>query len=107
MLGHRLRRWTSIETTQIKRVICIGILANTKRSPNAELMLGHRRRRSANIKPTLGECPVFVNGVRAYWMLSCRLTQQACDIESMLFQCWPIVRDACPALKQHWFNVTC
>ena len=27
MLGHRLRRCTSIETTHIKRVICIGILA--------------------------------------------------------------------------------
>ena len=25
----------------------------------------------------------------------------------MLFECWPAVSDGCPALKQHWVNVSC
>ena len=33
--------------------------ANTGHSPNAVSMLGQRRRRWANIKTALGECPVF------------------------------------------------
>ena len=33
--------------------------ANTKRSPISGLMLAQRRRRRANIKPTLGERLVF------------------------------------------------
>ena len=26
------------------------------------------------------------------------------DVDTMLFQCWPIVYDSGPALKQHWFS---
>ena len=28
-------------------------------------------------------------------------------VKPMLFQCWPIVCDAGPALKKHWVNVSC
>ena len=39
-------------------LICV-ILVNTRRSPNAGLMLGQSRRRWAIIKPTLSELLVF------------------------------------------------
>ena len=35
------------------------------------------------------------------------LTQQARDIDPVLFQCWASVADAGPTLKQHWVNVSC
>ena len=34
-------------------------------------------------------------------------SQQTRDIHPMLFQCWPIVFDAGPTLKQHWVNAPC
>ena len=40
-------------------VACGPVPANTKYWPNAGLMLVHRLRRWPNIKPPLGECPVF------------------------------------------------
>ena len=33
--------------------------------------------------------------------------QQRRDIEQLLVECWPIVNDAVPTLKQHKGNVTC
>ena len=38
--------------------------ANTKRRPNAGLMLGHRRRRWPNIKPALGHFLVLIGHIR-------------------------------------------
>ena len=54
-------------------------------------MLAHRQRRWPNIETA--QCHVFAGG------------QQRRDIEHALVQCWPIVSDAGPTLKQH--NVTC
>ena len=34
-------------------------------------------------------------------------SQQTRGIHTMLFQCWPTVFDAGPAMKQHWVNASC
>ena len=75
MLVHRLRRWPNIKTTMswyiISALVKQGpyrgvyrisgcITENTRRWPNAGLILGQRRRRWLSIKSALGQCLVFV-----------------------------------------------
>ena len=33
--------------------------------------------------------------------------RQQTDVNTTLVYCWPTVYDSCPALSQHWVNVSC
>ena len=64
--------------------------------PTPVSMLGQRRRRWANIDPTLwGLC----------WINE-RDTDPSRDIDPMLYQCWASVVDGGPTLIQHCENYT-
>ena len=71
-------------------------------------MLGQHRRRWANIIPSLVQCLVF-----AWMALSQAVTHWGPPAKTgtlsnhVLAQCWQIVSDAGPTLKQHKGNVTC
>ena len=56
-------------------------------------MLGQRRRRWSDIKPTL-------------FSVSC-MNSFPWSFEPILFTCWATVCDAGPTLKQHWLNAVC
>ena len=45
--------------------------------------------------------------IKLYAQASKHPTQQARDIDPMLFYCLADVEDGGPALKQHWVNVLC
>ena len=71
-------------------------------------MLGQRQRRWANISPALVQCLVFAGTALSQAVAhSGEGHQQRRDIDHVLVQCWPIVSDAGPPLKQHQANVTC
>ena len=106
MVGQRLRRWTSIETTFGRRFGFTGICctsgfpypemplpANTIHSNNVGIMLGQRLRRWPNIKPTLSADPTRST--------SCHNHQKP---NTMLVQCRTNLTNFRPALSQCWVD---
>ena len=83
---------------------------NTVHLANVGLMLAHRLRLWSNIKPTSAVFFVFTSfpnvSVIAEILGNVR-TQKKGGADPMLFSCWPSVKDAGPAWKQHWLNVFC
>ena len=49
----------------------------------------------------------WVNPCKTLLFAKRSISQQTRGIHPMPFQCWPIVFDACPTLKQHWVNAPC
>ena len=66
--------------------------SNTGHSPDAVSMLGHRRRRWANIETALSECPVLAG-------LTLRIKHQT------LKQCCFNAGPASQTVGQHWANI--
>ena len=101
--------------TTLSSWYCQGLKAipeNTRRSASVGTMLGQRRRRWANIVPTLSERLVFSG-----WLFSVQTDQhvannsmsfhQTRDVEPVLVWCWASVVDGGPIINQHWLNVSC
>ena len=104
MLGHRLRRWPSVNTILFQRLVF------------AELsLILHRNSYSLLCFPSHREvgtcCFTFVRSVRLLSLCLCvpsyRAGGQTRDVDPMLGWCWPTVCDAGPASNQHWFNASC
>ena len=74
---------------------------------HADLMLGQRRRRWANIIPALSQCFIVAGTCLSLLYMIVRAPQQTRDIVPMLVQCWFTVYDAGPTLNQQRDNVSC
>ena len=98
--ANRITHWI-FYITLIRKISSIP--ANTKRSAYVGTMLDQRRRRCANIVPTLGERFVFAGILieTAYHSMSQHIVKKIRNIEPMLVQCWADVADGRPTLNEH------
>ena len=95
-----------------ERLIMSNNPANTRRSPNASTMMDQRRKRWANVVPTLGECFLFAGKpvqlllvrqvvIMCYWGQHITVT----NVDPMLIRCWTSVVNGGPASNTHWLLV--
>ena len=110
MVGHHIWSWPYIKTALGQYILFTGILVNAIHWTDAGLMLGQRRRRWTNVKPTLVPCMVLT-GMSA--LLKCHVVYSDIIIThsqyvgSMLAQCWAIIAHDGPALGGYRVDVLC
>ena len=91
-VGPEVRDWLLACHTQLILLECLGCHPLLNGKQDIEPMLGQRRRRWANLNPTLDQCLVFNSTKVAQWWAN------VWHIESTLGHAWIILSPTCPHL---------